>query len=85
MATYADAREDQRETAEELLWKSDISGKVLRGGTMTVERDPLQDWLLLLLMERIVWMEPVGEQFTEAESGTVIDGLTESLFKSTTG
>jgi len=44
------------ETEELLLWKSDISGKVLSSGTKTVEQDPLLDWLLLLSMERILWM-----------------------------
>ena len=36
-----------RETAELLLWKLNISGKVLSGGTKTVEQDQLLDWLLL--------------------------------------
>jgi hypothetical protein len=58
-----------------LLWKSDISGKVLSGGTKTVERDPSLDWLLLLSMERMVWIiEPVGERVREAESSTRIGG-----------
>ena len=57
-----------------MLWKSDISRKVLGGGTKTVERDPLLDSLLLLSMERIVRIEPVGERVTEAESGTWIGG-----------
>ena len=51
-----------------------MSGKVLSGGTKTVERDPLLDWLLLLSMERMVRIEPVGERVTEAESGTRIGG-----------
>jgi hypothetical protein len=51
-----------------------MSGKVLSGGTKTVDRDPLLDWLLLLSMERIVRIEPVGERVTEAESGTWIGG-----------
>ena len=59
---------------ELLLWKSDISGKVLSGGTKTVERDPLLDWLLSLPIERMVRIEPVGERVTEAESGTRIGG-----------
>ena len=49
-------------------------GNVLRVGTKTVDRDPLLDWLLLLSMERMVRIEPVGERVTEAESGTKIGG-----------
>ena len=50
-AWYEDAKDDWREAAELLLWKSDISGKVLSGGTKTIEQDPLLDWLLLLSMD----------------------------------
>ena len=57
-----------RETAELLLWKLNISGKVLSGGTKTVEQDQLLDWLLLRSMDRI----PVDERVMEAESGTRI-------------
>jgi hypothetical protein len=71
---YEDARD---ETEGLLLWKSDISGKVLSGGTKTVERDPLLNWLLSLSMERMVRIETVGE----AESGIKIGGCIESLFK----
>jgi hypothetical protein len=54
--------------------ESDISGKVLSGGTKTVEQDPLPGWLLLLSIEGIVRIEPMGERVTEAESGTRIGG-----------
>jgi hypothetical protein len=66
---YEDARDDRRETSEVLLWRSDISGNVLRGGTQTIERDPL-----LLSMERIVRIDLVGERVMEAESDTMIGG-----------
>ena len=65
-------RDDWREIAELLLRKSEISGKVLSSGMKTVERDPLLDWLLLLSMERIVWIEPVGERVRETKFSTRI-------------
>jgi hypothetical protein len=67
-------RDDWREIAELLLRKSEISGKVLSSGMKTVERDPLLDWLLLLSMERIVWIEPVGERVRETKFSTRIGG-----------
>jgi hypothetical protein len=54
-----------------------MSGSELRGGTKTVERDPL---LESLRMEVIVRIEPVGERVTEAESGTAMGRLTASLY-----
>jgi len=59
--------------------KSDISGKELRGGTKTVDRDPLLVWLELLLIVRIVRIDPVGERVTDTESGTETGLLTASL------
>ena len=64
-------------------WKSDISSKELRGGTKTVEREPLALLvplvrLVRLSIERIVRIDPVGERVTE-DSGSATGRLTASL------
>lgn len=74
--------EECRESPEKVELKSSISGSELRGGTNTVEREPLLVSLRLLCIEVIVRMEPVGERVTDAESGTVIGRLTASLYAS---
>lgn len=55
-----------------------MSGMELRGGTKTVERDPIEVELLLLSTDRIVRMEPVGERVS-CESDTETGRLTASL------
>lgn len=77
---WEETKEDWRERPEVVETKSDMSGNELRGGTKTVEREPLLDTLLLLSMDKIVLIDPVGERVTEAESGTATGRLTVSLF-----
>ena len=74
-----DTKDDWRES-DAVDMKSEISGRVLSGGTNTVEREPLLEMLLRLSTERIVLIEPVGERVMEAESGTATGLLTVSLF-----
>jgi len=58
-------------------WKSDIDGILLSGGTNTVEREPVEMPLLLLEVERIVRIEPVGERVTEGATGRLTASLQE--------
>ena len=44
-----------------------------------MDRDPLLVWLELLLIVRIVRIDPVGERVTDTESGTETGLLTASL------
>ena len=48
-----------------------ISGSKLRGGKNTVEHNPLLKSLQLLCIKAIVQIDHVGEQVTDAESGTM--------------
>ena len=59
---------------------SEMSGMELSGGTNTVVRDPLLEWLASLSIVFIVRMEAVGDRVTDTESGTLIGLLTASLF-----
>ena len=63
--------------------KSEIEGREPKGGTKTVEREPLLELLLLLSYDIMVRMEPVieGERVTEDESGRAIGRLTASLLR----
>ena len=74
-----DTKDDWRES-DAVDMKSEMSGRVLSGGTNTVEREPLLETLLRLSTERIVLIDPVGERVMEAESGTTTGLLTVSLF-----
>lgn len=74
-----ETKDDWRER-DAVDMKSEMSGRVLSGGTKTVEREPFLDTMLRLSMERIVPMEPVGERVADAESGTTTGLLTVSLF-----
>ena len=44
-----------------------------------MDRDPLLVWLELLLIVRIVRIDPVGERVTDTESGTETGLFTASL------
>jgi hypothetical protein len=71
--------EDRRERpGEDCI--SEMSGIELSGGTNTVDRDPLLEWLASLSIVSIVRMEPVGDLVTGTESGTLIGLLTASLY-----
>ena len=59
---------------------SEMSGRELSGGTKTVDRDPLLEWLASLSIVSIVLLEPVGERVTDTESGTLIGQLMASLY-----
>jgi hypothetical protein len=84
-----DTREARRETpdlyeeedASDL--KSEMDGRELRGGTKTVEREPVLELLAVLSSDMIVRMEPVieGERATEDDSGRAIGRLTASLLR----
>ena len=71
------------EEEDALELKSEMEGRDPRGGTKTVEREPVLELLLLLSYDMIVWMEPVieGERVTEEESGRAIGRLTASLLR----
>lgn len=60
---------------------AEMSKRSLRGGTNTVEREPLLVTLLLLSMDSIVLIDPVGERVIDAEeeSGRVTGRWTASL------
>lgn len=70
--------EDRRERPGDDC-KSEISGMELSGGTKTVDRDPLLEWLASLSIVWIVRIEPVGDRVTDTESWTLIGLLTTSL------
>lgn len=78
-----DSPPDLDEVEETLEEKSGIEGRDRRGGTKTVDREPLLDVLLLLSIERIVRIDPVidpvGERVIEEESGIAMGRLTASL------
>jgi hypothetical protein len=73
--------EDRRERPGEDCM-SEMSGMELSGGTNTVDRDPLLEWLASLSIVSMVRMEPVGDRVTDTESGTLIGLLTASLSNS---
>jgi hypothetical protein len=68
---------------EALEPKSDIDGRELRGGTKTVEREPVLELLVRLSTDIMVLIEPVieGERATEDDSGKAMGRLTASLLK----
>jgi hypothetical protein len=72
---------DEEEDASDL--KSEMDGRELRGGTKTVEREPVLELLAVLSSDMIVRMEPVieGERATEDDSGRAIGRLTASLLR----
>jgi hypothetical protein len=74
------------EEEDALELKSEMSGREPRGGTKTVEREPVLELLLLLSYDIMVRMEPVieGERVTEDESGRAIGRLTASLLRYST-
>lgn len=58
-----------------------MSGRELRGGTKTVEREPTLEVLLRLSMDKIVLIDPVGERVMEEDSGMATGRLTASLYE----
>lgn len=58
-----------------------MSGRELRGGTKTVEREPTLELLLRLSIDKIVLIDPVGERVMEEDSGIATGRLTASLYE----
>ena len=58
---WEETMEECRESPEKVELKSSISGSELRGGTNTVEREPVLVSLRLLRIDAIVRIDPVGE------------------------